>query len=89
MVKLNYSELSFEHLVIFENDSSIFAAARTGDNRSRIFLIYENTGNAYTRNGRADSWESLDEYDSELIRNRVAEVRGSIPVYKLTGSHPS
>ena len=89
MVKFNYSELSFEHLVIFESDSSIFAAARTSDNRSRIFLIYEQTGNAYTRNGRADSWEALSGYDAELIRSRVAEVRNNIPVYKLTGSHPS
>jgi len=88
MVKLNYQELSFEHLVVFEKDNTIFAAARHNGDKLRIFLIYERTGNVYTRNGRADSWEELAEYDANAIRNRVAEARsGNIPIYRINGSH--
>ena len=90
MVKLNYRELCFDHLVIFEGDRTIFAAARhNGDAHLRIFLIYEETGHVYTRNGRVDSWEQLFDSDKETIVNRVAEARNNhIPVYRLNGEGP-
>ena len=88
MVKINYAELTFDHLVIFEKDKSIFAAAReNGNSHLRIFLVYEDTGNTYTRNGRVDSWEELFSADRENILNRIKEARNNIPVYKINGSH--
>lgn len=87
MVKINYQHLNFEHLVIFEKDSTVFAAARHNGDKVRIFLIYERTGNVYTRNGRAESWEELYQSDACTIRNRVNESRNRIPVYKVNGSH--
>ena len=83
------TDLTFDHLVIFEKDRTTFAAARgNGDNHLRIFLIYEDTGNVYTRNGRADSWEEIVGSDAGSIRNRVEESRHNhIPVYHINGSH--
>ena len=88
MVKINYAdpELRFDHLVIFEQDNTIFAAARYNRNRMRIFLIHEDTGNVYTRNGTVESWEQLFEGEADTIRNRVKDIRGAIPTYKINGS---
>lgn len=87
MVKINYHELAFDHLVIFEKDNTVFAAAReNGNNYLRIFLIYEETGNVYTRNGRADSWEELFGEERNTIINRVDIARHNhIPVYRING----
>jgi hypothetical protein len=89
MVRLNYSELVFDHLVIFEKDKTVFAVAKyNGDTRLRIFLVYEETGNAYTRNGRADSWEVLVGSDAETVRNKIRDARNNhIPVYTIKGSN--
>jgi hypothetical protein len=89
MVKINYAELHFDHLVIFEKDSTVFAAAReNGNGHMRIFLIYEETGNVYTRNGRIDTWEELTGSDAANIRNRVSESRNNhIPVYRINSTH--
>ena len=88
MVKINYAELKIDHLVTFEKDKTVFAAAReNGNGHIRIFLIYEDTGNVYTRNGRADSWEQLFDSEADTIRNRVSEARNNhIPVYNINGS---
>ena len=87
MVKINYAELRFDHLVIFEHDNTIFAAARELDSgHSRLFLIFDRgNGRVYTRNGRVDSWEQLFDMESEKIRGMV---RGSsVPTYRVNGSH--
>jgi len=89
MVKLNYAspELKFDHLVVFEQDHTIFAAARQSNNYLRIFLVYEDTNRVYTRNGTADSWEQLSASDASVIRNRVKENTGSIPLFRIAGAH--
>ncbi len=90
MVKINYAELKFDHLVIFEHDRTIFACAReNGSGHTRLFLVFDDgDGRIYTRNGRIDSWENLDGQDAENIRNRIRESRNNhIPVYKVNGSH--
>ena len=89
MVALNYQEVELDHLVIFEKDSSIFAAGREYETkRIRIFLIKEDTGNVYARNGRADSWEELfGNFRGYVISNIMsARNKRSIPVYKIKGS---
>ena len=90
MVKINYRELHFDHLVIFEKDNTIFAAAReNGNGHMRIFLLFEaGRGRVYTRNGKVESWEEVAGQDAENIRSRVTESRGNqIPVYHINGEH--
>ena len=90
MVKLNYAELKFDHLVVFERDNTVFVCARqTDNNHARLFLVFDSgNGRVYTRNGRADSWEQLLDGDAEIIRGRICEERhNSIPVYKINGTH--
>ncbi len=90
MVKINYSELRMDHIVVFEQDNTIFVCAKeNGKGSTRIFLIFDGgSGNVYTRNGQIDSWESLVAYDASVIRNRVEESRQSnILTYRINGSH--
>ena len=90
MVKINYAELKFDHLVIFEHDSTIFACAReNGNGHTRLFLLFDSgNGRVYTRNGRVDSWEQLLDSDADNIRNRINDIKkNQIPVYKINGSN--
>ena len=91
MVKLNYSILEFDHIVEFTRDSTVFAAAReNGNGHIRIFLINENTGHVYTRNGRVDSWEELIGSDRDTIIARITSARNNhTPVYKINGTNGS
>ena len=88
MVKINYSELVFDHLVIFEHDSTIFAAAKeNGSGHTRLFLIFDRgSGRVYTRNGRADSWEQLSDTEGTAIKDRVKA--NHIPTYRVKGDGP-
>jgi hypothetical protein len=84
--------LDFEHLVIFEKDDTMFAAARQNDHRHlRIFLIYNTSGNVYTRNGRADSWEELFGSMRDAVVTRIIAARNyaQIPVYRINDNHPN
>ena len=87
MVKINYDLLEFDHVVEFIHDHTLFAAARdNGNGHSRLFLINEDSGRVYTRNGRADSWEQLFDSDREYILVRVEAARHNhIPVYGVNG----
>lgn len=89
MVKINYAEIEIDHIVEFTQDNTVFAAARQNSSgHLRLFLINESTGNVYTRNGRADSWEQLYGTDRDIILERVTNARHNhIPVYKINGSH--
>ena len=87
MVKINYAVLEFDHIVEFAKDRTVFAAAReNGNGHLRIFLVNEETGNVYTRNGRADSWEELQGSDHDTIVSRINLARNNhIPVYRVNG----
>jgi hypothetical protein len=88
MVAIRYEELSFDHIVEFTRDSTIFAAAREGlSGHLRLFLIHQHTGNVYTRNGRADSWEELIGRERDSVIARLISARNSgLAVYRLTGA---
>ena len=89
MVKINFSELTLDHVVEFTVDNTVFACAKLNDTgHLRLFLIFDNgTGHVYTRNGRADSWEELYGHEAEVIRSKVYTGRNNhIPVYKINGS---
>ena len=89
MCPINIETISIDHIVDFGKDGTTFAAAREPDtNHLRIFLIYQDTGNVYTRNGRADSWEELFGSRREVILGRVQDARKSgVAVYRFNGSH--
>ena len=89
MCKINFDLLDFEHVVEFTKDSTVFAAARdNGNGHLRLFLHHETTGNVYTRNGRADSWEEILGQDRETVLTRLFAARNNhIPVYRINGSH--
>ena len=91
MVKINYAVLEFDHIVEFSTDNTLFAAAReNGNGHMRLFLVHENTGNVYTRNGRVDSWEQLLGNDRDIIMERITTARHNhIPVYKIDGTNGS
>ena len=83
--------VSLKHLVVFDNESKIFAAGREQfGNRHiiRLYLINERTGDVYTRNGRAETWDVVSE---ESLRNHISDNvydayrRHDIPVYRIRG----
>ena len=91
MVKINYAELKFDHLVIFEHDNTIFVCARqngSGSANTRLFLIFDRgEGHVYTRNGRADSWEQLFDSEADNIRDRIKN-NSDAPIYRVNGKGP-
>ena len=91
MVKINYAELRFEHIVVFTREDTIFVCGRQTDtDRMRLFLVFGyGEGTVYTRNGRADSWEILEDYEAEIVRQRIRESKTSstIPIYYLNCTH--
>lgn len=89
MVKINYALLEIDHIVEFNKDNTVFAAAReNGNSHMRIFLVNESTGNVYTRNGRIDSWEQLYGSDRDNIIACIAAARNNhTPVYRIIGTN--
>ena len=89
MVKINYAELKFDHLVSFEKDNTVFACAReNGSGRTRLFLVFNGNGRVYTRNGQVDSWEELMGADRDNILGRIIAAKDkNIPEYRINGSH--
>ena len=89
MVKINYKELKFEHIVVFNQEDAIFACAReNGNGKVRLFLIFGNgAGRVYTRNGRAESWEVLEGQEAENIRQQISNATNNgIAIYQFNGT---
>ena len=88
MSPVRFEELYFDHIVEFTKDSTIFIAAReNGNTYLRIFLIHQDTGNVYTRNGRAESWEELYGSNRDSIIARLFAARKDVPVYRINSTH--
>jgi hypothetical protein len=88
MVKINFQQIEFDHLVEFTKDRTTFAAARQDSGHMRIFLAFNDNGTIYTRNGRADSWEELYGGDARIITDKIELARHNhIPVYRINGAH--
>ena len=89
MVKINYAELRFDHVVVFKQDDTIFACSReNGKGKLRIFLAFGNgKGRVYTRNGQTESWEILESPDAETVRQQIRQATNEgIATYRLNGS---
>jgi hypothetical protein len=89
MVNIKFEELSFDHIVEFTKDSTVFAAARELDSGNlKLFLVHEHTGNVYTRNGRSESWEELFDSKRYAVIARILNARNNhVPVYRVNGTH--
>ena len=88
MCPIKIEEIRIDHIVDFSKDHTTFAAARENTSGNlRIFLVNDNTGTVYTRNGRADSWEELIGINCELIRIKICQAREIVPIYKVNGAH--
>jgi hypothetical protein len=89
MCPIRFEEITIDHLLVFEKDNATFAAARdNGHNHLRIFLAYHATGNVYTRNGRADSWEELTGESRSRVLDIISAARDNhAPVYRINGSY--
>ncbi len=86
--KINYSELYFDHAVVFSNEDTVFATAReNGSGRTRIFLIFSREkDHVYTRNGVADSWELLADDEARDVLNRIyCAINTGLTIYKFNG----
>ena len=99
MVKINYSELRIDHIVVFNQEQTVFACARengnghspegaNGSGKTRLFLVFGNgNGRVYARNGRAESWELLHNQDAEIIRRHIEDAtRQGVAVYQFSGA---
>jgi hypothetical protein len=89
MCRINYAQLSFDHVVVFSREDTLFATAReNGSGKLRIFLIFSNgTDRAYTRNGAISTWERLTEDDTRTVIGCIQmAVANGIMVYKINGS---
>jgi hypothetical protein len=89
MVKINYKELKFDHIVVFNQEDTIFACGRQNANgRIRLFLVFGNgNGRVYTRNGLAESWEVLEGQGAKTIRQQIKQAtKEGIAVYQFNGT---
>ena len=83
----SFEDFAVDHIVEFTGDRTYFVVTRYNVGKSRIFLIFnDGTGNTYTRNGRADSWESLSADDAYLIR-QIVSAASDVPHYRINANH--
>ena len=79
-------KITLNHIVLFEKDGIIYAAGREKDNnRIKIFLIKENEGTVYSRNGRKESWEEIFGSARGDVIGQIVAARNTrrVPVYKI------
>ena len=81
-------EIEIEHLVECKGNNTVFVATRRKNGRMHLFIVHESTGDTYSRNANAETWEKLNEQDRNTFLNRLAAVcrEKQVPVYKLSGS---
>jgi len=78
--------VTLNHIVLFEKDGIVYAAGRDKDsNHIRIYLIKEQEGTVYARNGRNDSWDEIYGSARGDVIGRISAARNArrIPVYHI------
>jgi hypothetical protein len=91
MVNFTEGGISLNHLVVFDEESKIFAAGRQQQGTRhvlKLFLVNIRTGDVYSRNGRAETWEAVDDISKGIISDNVLEAyrNRTIPVYRTHGN---
>lgn len=82
-------KITLNHIVLFEKDGYIYAAGRERDNNHiKLFLIKEQDGTVFSRNGRKESWEEIFGSDRGDVIGQIISARNTrrIPVYKINSS---
>lgn len=86
MVKINYTELRIDHIVVFKKDTVFVCCKENGCARIRLFLAFGN-GHVYTRNGRTEKWEALEDHEAKNIHNLIYQgISEGVAVYQFNGS---
>ena len=74
----NFSDLSFAHFVIAGEDGTVFGCARQ-NGHTYNFLIRDGSVSAQT----GEQWIDLEPATAEIIRNRVQQAYGRVPIYRI------
>ena len=78
---------TFEHFVEFSKSNCIFGLAREeGSQKTRLFLLSNATGRAYTRNARSNAWEDIPVEECEVVRIAAAQARQSHAKYFVSNT---
>ncbi len=88
MCKRSYAGLTFDHMVIFKQDQSVFAKAREmGTEKTFLFLVSTATGIIYAFDALRNRWETLHGEAESTVREAVNQsMHSGITVYKLQGN---
>ena len=84
MVVRNSQKLNFQHCVEVPPLDCRVATARDERGKTHIFLIVNNSGPVYRRNGLSSTWDEInDSRECEDIRKHVEELveHSNIPVF--------
>ena len=81
--------ITLKHLVVFDNGTKIFASGREQFGTKhiiRLYLLNERTGDVFTRNGKAGTWQAVADEQKQHIADHVHGAFSShIPVYRIRG----
>jgi len=82
--------ITLNHLVVFDNETKIFAAGREQYGNKhiiRLYLLNEKTGEVFTRNGRTETWNIVSEesHRQHIVEHVRDARRRNIPVYRING----
>ena len=89
MVCINtyYSKIQFKHFVEVPSSDCVIGTAHDDGKKLKLFLIVNNTGPIYKRNGINSTWEELESEHRETIRKLVKDSLNDskIPRYSTKG----
>ena len=82
-INTNYTKLQFKHFVDVPSSECLIGTAQDDNKRVKLFLIVNDNGPIYTRNGINNTWEKLDSSNHNTIRTLVKDALAdnSIPRY--------
>ena len=73
MVCINtyYSRIQFKHFVEIPSSDCVIGTAHDDSKRLKLFLIVNDSGPIYKRNGLNNTWDKLDIEQRESVRESV------------------
>lgn len=80
-----FNELVFKHMVEFTSSDCMFCSTQEKESgKLRLYLVFDNDGQIYSRNGLKGTWVEVKDPDEyETIRGAYASARhqGTVPRY--------